>query len=80
MMTFENYQKVTREELENAYIEAKKWFEARKIHRPFDKYAECFWILFDDGGNSYMWAIDTVCACYPECNRVELEKTLDRYI
>ena len=51
------------------------FYRANNIPRPFDKYAECFWILFNDGRASYMWAVDTVCQCFPECNRVELGKT-----
>lgn len=80
MTRFETYQAVSREELERAHDEVMKFYKEYGIPRGFDKYAECFWILFNDGVNSYMWAVDTVCKCFPECNRVELEKTLDRYI
>lgn len=45
----ELYQKVTREELEVAYAEAIEWYKTNHIHRDFDKYTECFWILFNDG-------------------------------
>lgn len=80
MIEFENYQKVTREELEVAYAEAMEWYKTNHIQRNFDKYTECFWILFNDGANSYMWAVDTVCENFPECNRNELENVLDKYI
>lgn len=80
MKEFENNQIVTREELEATYTDEMKWYKKYRIQRDFDKFTECFWILFNDGANSYMWAIDTVCRCYPECDRNNLEKILDRYI
>lgn len=80
MTRFENYQAVSRQQLEGAHKEMMEFFRKNGIQRVFDKYAECFWILFNDSFCSYMWAVDTVCKCFPECNRAELEKTLDRYI
>lgn len=79
-MEFINHQKVSREELEKAYTEEMKWFKEHNIKRNFNKYMECFWILFNDGLNDYLWAIETVCSCYPKCNRDKLEVELDRYI
>ena len=38
------------------------------------------WMTFDDGANSYMWAIDAICSWFPDCNKEELEKELDMYI
>lgn len=38
------------------------------------------WMTFDDGANPYMWAIDTICSWFPDCNKEELEKELDMYI
>lgn len=80
MIEFRNHQKVTRKQLEEAYAEEMEWHKADHIKRDFDKYTECFWILFNDGANSYMWAIETVCENFPECNRTELENALDKYI
>lgn len=80
MIEFRNHQKVTREELEEAYAEAMEWYKNNDISRDFDKYAECFWILFKSGVNSYMWAIDTVCENFPDCKRSELESVLNKYI
>lgn len=80
MKEFRNYQKVTRKQLEEAYAEEMEWYKANHIKRNFDKYTECFWLLFNDGANSYMWAIDTVCENFPECDRCELESVLDKYI
>lgn len=71
---------MTREELLSAYDSMMQYFKAHNIKRPFDKYAEMFWILFDDGTNSYTWAINTLCDWFPECNREDLEKVLDKYI
>ena len=70
----------TKNDLVEAYECTMKYYNEHNIKRNFDKYAELFWILFDDGNNSYMWAIDTLCGWFPECNKEELEKTLDRYI
>ena len=80
MIEFKNHQKVTREELEAAYEVAMEWYNTNHISRDFDKYAECFWILFNDGANSNMWAIDTICENFPDCKRSELEDALDKYI
>lgn len=80
MKEFRNHQKVTREQFEEAYAEEMEWYKANHIHRDFDKYTECFWILFNDGESSYMWAVDTVYENFPECNRNELENVLDKYI
>ncbi len=80
MIEFRNHQKVTCEQLEEAYAEEMERYVANHIKRDFDKYTECFWLLFNDGVNSYMWAVDTVCENFPECNRNELENVLDKYI
>lgn len=80
MIEFRNYQKVTREELEAAYAAVMEWYKNNHIPRNFDKYVECFWILFNDGANSYIWAVDTVCGIFPECKRNELESVLNKYI
>lgn len=70
----------TKDELVSAYEATAKYFKEHNINRPFNKYTEMFWILFDDGNHPYMWAIDTLCEWFTECNRQELEKTLERYI
>lgn len=71
---------MNKKELISEYERIMKYYKGHGIKRPFDKYAEIFWILFDDGTKSYTWAIDTLCELFPECNRQELEKTLDKYI
>lgn len=71
---------MTKEELLSTYDSMMQYFKAHNVKRPFDKYAEMFWILFDDGTNSYTWATDTLCDWFPECNREDLEKVLDKYI
>lgn len=80
MIEFRNYQKVTREMLEEAYAKEMEWYIANHIKRDFDKYTECFWLLFNDGVNSYTWAIDTVCENFQECDRSKLESVLEKYI
>lgn len=37
-------------------------------------------VLFNDGTNPYMWAVNTLLGWFPECNKEELEKELDLYI
>lgn len=71
---------MTKKELISEYKHITKYFKTHNIKRNFSKYAEMFWILFNDGNNSYMWAIDTLCGWFPECNKEKLEKELDRYI
>ena len=53
---------LTKNELVAEYERTIKWYKEHNINRNFSKYAEMFWILFDDGANSYMWAIDTICS------------------
>ena len=71
---------ITKNELVAEYERTIKWYKEHNINRNFSKYAEMFWILFDDGANSFMWAIDTICSWFPDCNKEELEKELDMYI
>ena len=80
MTEFINHQKISREELEKAYIEEMDFYKRNHIKREFDKYMECFWILFNDGSNDYLWSVETVCSCYPECDRNKLEIELDKYL
>lgn len=70
----------TKNELVAEYERTIKWYKEHNWNRNFSKYAEMFWLLFDDGNNPYMWAIDTICSWFPECNKEELEKELDKYI
>lgn len=79
-MTTEEIRMLTKKELVAEYERTIKWYKEHNINRNFSKYAEMFWILFDDGANSYMWAIDTICSWFPECNKEELEKEFDGYI
>lgn len=71
---------ISKDDLVAAYESMTKYYKEHNISRPFDKYTEMFWILFDDGANSYMWAIDRLCEYFPECNKEEVEKVLDRYL
>lgn len=70
----------TKDDLVEAYESTTKYYKEHNMKRPFDKYTEMFWILFDDGVRPYMWAIDTLCEWFPDCNKEELVKVLDRYI
>lgn len=79
-MRQQQQKQMTREELLHAYVSKMQYFKAHNIKRPFSTYTELFWILFDDGTNSYTWAIDTLCDWFPECDKEELEKVLGRYI
>lgn len=63
---------MTKQQLDEAYKRTPK--------RQFSKFAEMFWILFNDGVNGYLTSIETLCTYYPECNRQELEEELDKYI
>ena len=79
-MTTEEIRMLTKNELVAEYERTIKWYKEHNVNRNFSKYAEMFWILFDDGANSYMWAIYTICSWFPDCNKEELEKELDMYI
>ena len=79
-MTTEEIRMITKKELVSEYERTTKWYKENNINRNFSKYAEMFWILFDDGVNSYLFAIDTICNWFPEWNKEELEKELDGYI
>ena len=59
-MTSEEIRMLTKDELVAEYERTIKWYKEHNINRNFSKYAEMFWILFDDGANSYMWAIDMI--------------------
>lgn len=75
-MTTEEIRMLTKNELVAEYERTIKWYKEHNINRNFSKYAEMFWILFDDGANSYMWAIDTICSWFPECDKEKLDKEL----
>ena len=79
-MTTEEIRMLTKKELVSEYERTTKWYKENNINRNFSKYSEMFWILFDDGVNSYLFAIDTICNWFPECNKEELENELDGYI
>lgn len=70
----------TKNELVSEYRRRMNYYKGNEIQRNFSKYAEMFWILFNDGTNPYMWAVNTLLGWFPECNKEELEKELDRYI
>lgn len=71
---------VNKAELLAAYERTIVFYNTHNINRKFSKYAELFWLLFDDDTRPYMWAVDNVCTLFPECNKEKLEKELDRYI
>lgn len=75
-----DYRKLTKEELLSIYNSNMNYYKAHNIKRPFGRYAELFFILFNDGTNPYMWALETICSWFPECDRTKLEKVLDIYI
>lgn len=79
-MTTEEIRMLTKNELVAEYERTIKWYKEHNWNRNFSKYVEMFWILFDDGENSYLFALDTICFWFPECNKEELEKELDMYI
>ena len=79
-MTTEEIRMLTKDELVAEYERTIKWCKEHDWNRNFSKYAEMFWTLFDDGANSYMWAIDTIFSWFPDCDKEELEKELDGYI
>lgn len=45
----------TKDELVAEYERTTKYYKEHKIQRNFSKYAEMFWLLFDDGNNPYMY-------------------------
>ena len=75
-----DYRKLTKEELLSIYTSNMNYYKAHNIKRPFGRYAELFFILFNDGTNPYMWSLETICSWFPECDRTKLEKVLDIYI
>ena len=75
-----DYRKLTKEELLSIYNSNMNYYKAHNIKRPFGRYAELFFILFNDGTNPYMWSLETICSWFPECDRTKLEKVLDIYI
>lgn len=70
---------VDKAELLAAYERTIRFYSTHNIQRRFSKFAELFWLLFDDGSQTYMWAVDNVCTLFPECDKEKLEKELDRY-
>ena len=75
-----DYRKLTKEELLSIYNSNMNYYKAHNIKRQFGRYAELFFILFNDGTNPYMWSLETICSWFPECDRTKLEKVLDIYI
>lgn len=66
-----------------AYLDAKaaKMAAWRKAHgQTVSKYAEIFFVLFDDGTNGYEWALSTMMDLCPECDVSALEKELGEWI
>lgn len=64
-----DYRKLTKEELLSIYNSNMNYYKTHNIKRPFGRYAELFFILFNDGTNPYMWSLETICSWFPECDR-----------